>query len=258
MATMLFNDIVFGPIISRRLGVSLGVNLLPTDGKLCNFDCIYCECGWSDSVDKKLRFNTMDSVISTLEQRLSERADKGEPLDVITFAGNGEPTMHPDFAEIIDKTIALRDRYFPNVKIAVLSNATLIGRDSVRGALERVDRAILKIDSAIDSTIQLIDKPRGNYSLEAVVEAMKRFEGEVIIQTMFLRGDYFGERVDNTTLIELAALIEVIKSVNPSLVMIYTIDRDTPHKELEKVPVAELDAIGRIMEQCGLKVSVAR
>ncbi len=255
---MLFDDIIFGPIKSRRLGVSLGVNLLPTNGKLCNFDCIYCECGWTDKKSEKLRFNPKEEVISRLEEVLKCRKERGEPLDVITYAGNGEPTMHPDFAEIIDKSIELRDIYFPDVKIAVLSNATLLERESVRKALERVDRAILKIDSALDESIKLIDNQRGNYSLQRVIDMMKRFEGEIVIQTMFLRGEYKGKIVDNTTDEELDALIEVLKDINPSMVMIYSIDRATPLDTLEKVSSEELEAIGKRLEVNGINVSVTK
>lgn len=258
MSTKLFNDIIIGPIISRRLGISLGVNLLPTNGKLCNFNCIYCECGWTEKGAEKLSFNPMDEVIRQLENALRVRQESGELLDVITFAGNGEPTMHPQFAEIIDATIALRDRYFPQVKVAVLSNATLIERENVRGALEKVDRAILKIDSAIDSTIALIDGPKGNYSLSAVIEAMKKFKGEIIIQTMFLRGECRGEVVDNTTKEEIEAWIAVLKEIRPALVMIYTIDRDTPLDTLIKVSYAELCAIGEDVEAAGIKATVAK
>lgn len=258
MATKLFSDIIIGPIISRRLGISLGVNLLPVNGKLCNFNCIYCECGWTEKGTEKLVYNPKDEVLKQLEERLRERSEKGEHLDVITFAGNGEPTMHPAFAEIIDATIALRDRYFPKVKVAVLSNATLIDRESVRHALEKVDRAILKIDSAFDETIALIDGPKGSYSLRKVIDAMKKFRGEIIIQTMFLRGEYEGKVVDNTTEKEVKAWIEVLKEIHPSLVMIYTIDRDTPLKTLSKVPYAELCAIGEEVEGEGIKATVAK
>lgn len=258
MATKLFNDIIIGPIISRRLGISLGVNLLPTNGKLCNFNCIYCECGWTEKGAEKLVYNPKKEVLRELEERLKERREKGESLDVITFAGNGEPTMHPDFAEIIDATIALRDIYFPHVKVAVLSNATLIDRDNVRHALEKVDRAILKIDSAFDHTIQLIDGPKGNYSLRKVIDAMKKFRGEIIIQTMFLRGEHNGEVVDNTTPEEIEAWINVLREIHPSLVMIYTIDRDTPLKTLSKVSYEELCAIGEEVESYGIKATVAK
>lgn len=258
MGTFLFNDIIFGPIISRRLGVSLGVNLLPLDSKLCNFDCIYCECGWTKGVKGiKPVFNDKAEVLKRLQEVLSERAAKGETLDVITFAGNGEPTMHPDFAEIIDGTIALRNQYFPKVKIAVLSNATMLGRESVREALAKIDRAILKIDSAFDETIKLIDSPLGKYSLETVLENMSLFKGEIIVQTMFLRGTNKGVAIDNTTDREVNAWIEVLKRVKPSQVMIYSLDRDTPLETLTKVSKEELEKIATKVTAAGFECSVA-
>lgn len=258
MATKLFTDIIIGPIISRRLGVSLGVNLLPSNGKLCNFDCVYCECGWTLKGSERLKFNPIEEVLAQLEDRLSSYKENGEKLDVITFAGNGEPTMHPKFAEIIDATILLRNKYFPLVKIAVLSNATLIDRDNVRLALEKVDRAILKIDSAIDKTIELIDAPKGNYSLRRVMDNMKKFKGELIIQTMFLRGSNGDETIDNTTEEEVVAWVKVIKELNPSLVMIYTIDRDTPLETLSKVSYEDMCNIAKRIESEGIAISVAK
>ena len=258
MATKLFTDIIVGPIVSRRLGISLGVNLLPTNGKLCNFNCVYCECGWTLKSSEKLQFNPKEIVLEQLENKLFDWKAKGETLDVITFAGNGEPTMHPDFAEIIDATMALRDKYFPNVKVAVLSNATLLDRESVRSALEKVDRAILKIDSAFDETIKLIDAPQGSYSLRKVMNAMKKFRGEIIIQTMFLRGSYEGQIIDNTTKVEVDAWLDVLDEINPSQVMIYTIDRDTPLETLSKVSYEEMCEIAERVKNLEIEVSVAK
>ena len=178
--TALFEDIIFGPIRSRRLGLSLGVNLLPTHSKLCNFDCIYCECGWNADHATSRRFNSRELVFSRLEEVLSQMVADSTPPDVITFAGNGEPTMHPDFEAIIDDTIALRDRLCPSAKVSVLSNATMIGRESVRRALKRVDNNILKLDSAFDQTVQLVNNPCGSYSVADVVENLRKFDGEFI------------------------------------------------------------------------------
>ena len=258
MATALFSDIVFGPVHSRRLGVSLGVNLLPLSSKLCNFDCIYCECGWTPGgTGEKPRFHPADEVIRQLEERLSARADAGEPLDVITFAGNGEPTLHPEFPYIIGETLRLRDRYFPQVKVAVLSNATLIGRPAVREALLRVDRAILKVDSACEETIRAINKPRFDYSLRTVIDRMKAFRGEMIVQTMFLRGTVDGRRIDNTTEAEVSAWLEVVREIGPQMVMVYTIDRDTPAEGLEKVSVADMERIAERVRALGIACSVS-
>lgn len=257
MATFLFDSIIFGPIRSRRLGVSLGVNLLPTDNKLCNFNCIYCECGWNQE-GVRVRFNPRDVVREKLEIMLRKMVAEGQIPDVITFAGNGEPTMHPDFESIIDDTIALRDTLVPTAKIAVLSNATMIGRESVRQALMRIDDAILKLDSAFDDTVRLIDGPANpDYTVAKTVERMKKFDGKMILQTMFLRGTHNGQTVDNTTEKEVDAWLKVVDEVRPSQVMIYTIDRDTPEKDLHKVSVEEMEKIAERVRELGIDCSVS-
>lgn len=256
MPTALFNDVIFGPIHSRRLGLSLGVNLLPNDSKLCNFNCIYCECGWGQK-SPAARFNAREDVRRLLGEKLREMVGAGTPPDVITFAGNGEPTMHPQFGEIIDDTIALRDELCPSAKVSVLSNATMLGRQSVRDALMKVDNNILKLDSAFDRTVRLIDNPNGDYSVRRVVEGMKLFGKHIIIQTMFLRGEYGGQVVDNTTEEEVAAWLELLAEIRPPKVMIYTIDRDTPAENLHKVSVEELRAIAARVEALGIECSVA-
>ena len=256
MATSLFNDIIFGPVKSRRLGLSLGVNLLPTESKLCNFNCIYCECGWSVA-GVKPRFNSREEVRRQLGEKLREMAAANTPPDVITFAGNGEPTMHPEFEHIIDDTISLRDSIVPSSRISVLSNATMIGRESVRKALIKVDNNILKLDSAFDRTVRLLDDPKGDYSVAQTVEDMKRFDGKLIIQTMFLRGEYNGQPVDNTTEEEVSAWLKLVDEVRPQKVMIYTIDRDTPAENLEKVPVAELNEISERVKALAIECSVS-
>lgn len=256
MATSLFGDIIFGPVHSRRLGLSLGVNLLPADSKLCNFNCIYCECGWNRNGTKP-RFNRREDVRRLLREKLTEMVAEGTPPDVITFAGNGEPTLHPEFAQIIDDTIALRDEICPSAKVSVLSNATMIGRESVREALLRVDNNILKLDSAFDATVRLIDGPQGDYMVARTVENMKLFNGRMIVQTMFLRGECDGAEVDNTTKEEIEAWLDVLNQVRPQSVMIYTIDRDTPCETLLKVPVDELRQIAAKVEALGIPCSVA-
>lgn len=255
--TSLYNNIIFGPVRSRRLGLSLGVNLLPTDSKLCNFDCIYCECGWNDDNRGRARFNSREQVSAMLEQVLERMVAEGTPPDVITFAGNGEPTMHPEFEAIIGDVIAIRNRCCPEAKISVLSNATQLHRDDVVRALRRVDNNILKLDSAFDATVQLINKPCGTYSVAKVVEGMKRFEGELIVQTMFLRGEYLGQRVDNTTAEQVEAWLSLIGQIRPRQVMVYSLDRDTPCPTLEKLSREELQQIAQKVEALGVKCSVA-
>lgn len=256
MATTLFDDIIFGPVRSRRLGLSLGVNLLPLDSKICSFNCIYCECGWTES-GHSARFNKREDVARLLEDKLFEMANAGNSPDVITFAGNGEPTLHPEFDLIIDDAIRIRDNYAPAAKISVLSNATQIGRENVREALARVDNNILKLDSAFDDTVRLIDDPTGKFSVAGTVENMKKFGGKLIIQTLFLRGEYNGQRVDNTTPEEISAWLELIREIDPQSVMIYTLDRDTPAPNLEKVYIDELEQIAERVRDLGIRASVA-
>lgn len=258
MATFLFDKIIFGPVKSRRLGISLGINLLPNDSKLCNFNCIYCECGWTPGKkDLKAAFHPRALVKQKLDEKLSEMLEKGEALDVITYAGNGEPTMHPEFPLIIDDSIELRNKYFPKAKIAVLSNATLIHKPKIVEALKKVDDNILKLDSGIEETVKLLNNPLGFYRIENVVKNMKQFEGKFILQTMFVKGSYEGKKVDNTTKEELEAWIKLVKEAKPQLVMIYTIARDTPSPDLVKVSYDELKSISDLLEKEGFKVQIS-
>lgn len=255
--TALYDNIIFGPVRSRRLGLSLGVNLLPVESKLCSFDCIYCECGWNAEHQGRRRFNAREDVSRMLCEVLQRMVEEGTPPDVITFAGNGEPTMHPDFEGVIDDTIALRDRLCPSARVSVLSNATQIHREDVRRALCRVDNNILKLDSAFDATVQIVNKPQGAYTVERTVELMKLFEGNLILQTMFLRGEYDGQRVDNTQEEEVAAWLRLVEKIAPRQVMVYSLDRDTPCKTLEKVSREELLSIAARVEASGIPCSVA-
>ena len=255
--TSLYDNIIFGPIRSRRLGLSLGVNLLPIESKLCSFDCIYCECGWNDEHPGKRRFNAREDVRAMLEETLQKMVADGTLPDVITFAGNGEPTMHPDFEKIIEDTIALRDKHCPAAKVSVLSNATQIHREDVRRALLRVDNNILKLDSAFDETVQLVNKPQGAYTVARTVELLKAFDGNLILQTMFLRGEYLGKRVDNTTEEEVSAWLKLVEEIKPKQVMVYSLDRDTPCQTLEKVEKEELREIAARVEALGITCSVA-
>ena len=257
MSTILFHEIVFGPIHSRRLGSSLGMNLLPYDGKLCSFDCIYCECGYNENFRTKTKLPTRENVNAALEDKLIQLQKENISIDVITFAGNGEPTLHPQFAEIIDDTIELRDKYFPNARISVLSNAMHTAKKVVFNALKKVDNNILKLDSAILDTVKLIDRPNApSYTIDRQIELFKKFEGNFIMQTMFVRGSHNGKIVDNTTEDEISAWLEAVRSTNPREVMIYTIDRETPEKNLEKVSL-DLKKIGERVEELGIKVNIA-
>ncbi len=253
----LFDKIIFGPVRSRRLGVSLGVNLLPVDAKICSFDCIYCECGFNTTMQES-PLPTREQVYATLEAKLREMVAANELPDVITFAGNGEPTLHAQFKDIIDDTIALRDRYCPEAKVSVLSNSTRMHKPAIFRALQRVDNNILKFDSAIDKTVQRLDRPSGKqFSVEWQLEQFRKFNGNLIIQTLFLRGKLADGIIDNTTEEEVSAWLEALQIIRPKQVMIYSIDRETPTKGLEKAPAETLREIAERARAMGLEVSVS-
>ena len=253
----IFDSNIIGPIHSRRLGISLGVNLLPKDGKVCSFDCLYCECGWNRD-HRGGRFPEADAVMQQLEEKLAQMSRDGESLDVITFAGNGEPTLHPEFPSVIDRTIQLRDRYYPSAKVSVLSNATQIGNPRVHDALLRVDNNILKIDGAFDATIRQIDQPNDStYSVRRVVDGMKAFKGQLIVQTMFVRGEHDGQRVDNTTPAEVAAWCDLMREIRPHQIMVYSLDRPTPEPDLIRVAKEEMAEFVAPLVAEGFNVSIA-
>lgn len=259
MATFLFDEIIFGPVRSRRLGVSLGINLLPTKRKICNFNCIYCECGWTRDIEKAVsHLPGREEVYNALDSKLSELIKKNIIPDVITYAGNGEPTLHPDFPGIIDDSIILRDKYFKKTRIAVLSNATTISNPLIKNALLKVDQNILKLDSAFDSTIKIHNQPRVNVNVEELINNLIGFDGKLIIQTLFLRGIHNGKVVDNTTRVEIREWLKALERIKPSEVMIYTISRDTPEgARLKKVPLNELKEIAALVESIGIRTQVS-
>ena len=243
MSTIIYPSPIFGPVHSRRLGISLGINLLPADGKVCSFDCIYCECGFNEDHRPSLPLPTREEVAQKLEAKLQEMAANNQLPDVLTFAGNGEPTCHPHFAEIIADTIRLRDQYCPKAKVSVLSNSTMIHRQPVHDALMRVDNNILKLDTVDPIYINKVDRPNGAYDVALIIDRLKAFNGHVIIQTMFMRGDCQGESVDNTGEEYVAPWLEAVKAIGPQQVMIYTIDRETPTQGLLKATHEQLDQI---------------
>ncbi len=257
MSTIIYPSPIFGPVHSRRLGVSLGINLMPGDGKVCTFDCVYCECGFNADFRPHRPRPTREEVRMALEARLQDMQKNGPAPDVLTFAGNGEPTAHPHFAEIIDDTLALRDAYFPQAKVSVLSNSTLIHKEEVFNALNRVDNNILKLDTVNGDYIRRVDRPTGAYDVNKVVENLKAFRGNLIIQTMFMKGTHEGLSVDNTMDEYVLPWLETVKKIAPRQVMIYTIDRETPDQHLQKATHEELDAIGEKLRAAGLEVSVS-
>lgn len=256
MSTILFNHIIFGPIKSRRLGSSLGVNLLPRFGKWCSFDCIYCECGWNKDGKADNKLPTKEEVRLALDTRLHALKEAGTPIDTITFSGNGEPTLHPDFPEIIDFTLQLRDKLYPSAKVSVLTNASGIGKAAVRDALMKIDNPILKIDSPVPSLMQQIDRPNEAYSLDKTIAYMKLFQGNFILQTMFLKGEVEGARIDCTNAEHCDAWRKLVRELNPREVMMYTIDRETPAKGLQKVSEEEMRAIAGPLQEEGFKIQI--
>ena len=257
MSTILFPAPIFGPVHSRRLGVSLGVNLMPADGKLCSFDCVYCECGFNKPSHSGSKRPSREQVKTDLEKQLQKMVEEGRLPDVITFAGNGEPTLHPDFAGIIDDTIVLRDRYCPQAKVSVLSNATMAFKPDVRDALLKVDNNILKLDTVDPDFIQLVDRPVGKFDVNKIIDDLAAFHGKVIVQTMFLKGKYQGRDVDNTGDYYVTPWLKALEKIKPEAVMVYTIDRETPAHELLKATPAELDAIVARIKALGINASAS-
>ena len=257
MSTIIYPSPIFGPVHSRRLGISLGINLMPADGKVCTFNCIYCECGLNEDHRPSLPLPTREQVAERLEAKLQEMVAQGQMPDVLTFAGNGEPTCHPHFAEIIDDTIRLRDHYCPKAKVSVLSNSTMIQRQAVHDALMRVDNNILKLDTVDPVYINKVDCPQGAYDVNAIIERMKAFNGHIIIQTMFMRGIAAGESVDNTGEEYVAPWLKAVKEIRPQQVMIYTIDRETPTQGLLKATHEQLDHIRDRVIAAGIPCSAS-
>lgn len=258
MSTFLFDRIIFGPVKSRRLGASLGINLLPSDRKWCSFNCVYCECGWTDDGPYLPEsFPSREMVRKELEKKLALMNENGEQPDTITFAGNGEPTLHPGFGEIIGDTLELRDRLAPDAAVAVLSNGTMLDNPSVFNALKLVDQNILKIDSALPATFRTLNQPGEGFTLGGLVENIDRFNGKFILQTLFVRGVFQGEVIDNATGEELQAWLKLVGRLAPEMVMVYTIARATPHSGLHRIAAAELREIAREVRKLGIPVQVS-
>ncbi len=257
MSTVLYPSPVFGPIHSRRLGVSLGINLMPADGKVCTFDCIYCECGFNADRRPRSRRPSREEVAHVLEEKLQDMLQNGPKPDVLTFAGNGEPTLHPDFPGIVDDVVALRDKYFPQAKISVLSNATLAPKAEIRAALMKVDNNLQKLDTVNAQYIERLNRPTGKYDVDNIIESLKLFNGHVIIQTMFLKGADGEENLDNTGDNYVLPWLAAVKDIAPREVMIYTIDRETPDQKLRKATREELDRIVGLIEAEGIHATAS-
>ena len=254
---MLFSEIAYGPIHSRRLGTSLGMELMPLDHKLCTFNCVYCECGWNEPV-RHPKLPTREEVKAALEKKLSTIDNQQSSIDVITFSGNGEPTLHPDFLGIIQDTCALRDTYCPNAKVSVLSNSTQLGRPDVVEALRLCDNRILKLDAATDEMMRRIDLPvNEQLTVEQIIEWLAQFNGDFTLQTCFLRGEHAGKPIDNTTPDQLEAWYQAVETLRPKQIMIYVIDRKTPEENLSKISREEMESIAAPLIAKGYDVIIS-
>ncbi len=259
MQRVLFHETIFGPIHSRRLGTSLGVNLSPTDGKTCTFDCIYCEAGYNAQGTGSTGLPSKEKTLAELEEKLAGMKARGERLDVITFSGNGEPTIHPDFPAIIEGVIALRNKYFPDVKISVLSNSTMLRKPEVFEVLKKIDNNILKLDSAFQETVDLLDRPvKGVEPIDIIAGHLTDYGGNCIVQTMITAGEHDGRAIDNSTEQELDGLIGMYKKIRPKEVMLYTVDRPTPEKSLRHISRERLEEMAaKITRETGIPVQVS-
>ena len=257
MSTIIYDSPVFGPIHSRRLGISLGINLLPKGGKFCSFDCIYCECGLNKERRTKNPLPTANEVVDGLESKLLELQQEDIVPDVLTFAGNGEPTLHPDFPEIVDRVLKVRDIYCPSAKLSILSNATQIRRPEIRKALMHFDNNILKLDTVNPIYINNVDRPQGHYDVEEQIRCLELFQGKCIIQTMLMKGEYEGKDLDNTGEEYVAPYLEALARIKPQAVMLYTLDRETPVSGLEKADAEAMQSIAERIRQLGIEVSVS-
>ncbi len=231
---MMREELVFGPIFSRRLGSSLGINVLPEKGKICNFDCIYCECGWNKDGRGDTRLPVAAELREALAAKLTECLEEGTPIDSITFSGDGEPTLNPDFPQMVGDVIRLRDLYYPSAKVSVLTNATRLGRKEVFDALRKVDNPILKLDAVTTADAKIINRPQGRYSTDAVIRNMEKFKGDFVLQTMFLRSPDF-DSADTV-----GEWMDIVRSLRPREVMVYTIDRETPAQGLQKYTAEQM------------------
>lgn len=249
---MIREETVFGPIFSRRLGSSLGINLLPEKGKICNFDCIYCECGWNRDGRDDTVLPTAAKVRTDLERMLQRLVNEHTPVDSITFSGDGEPTLNPEFPQIIDDTLRLRNRYYPKAKVSVLSNATRVHLPEVFAALRRVDNPIMKIDAPTNELVARINQPAPGYDVARVVEALKQFEGNFVLQTCMLRSPDF----DSSSPEVIDGMLQIVRLLKPREWMVYTIDRPTPMQGLRKFGPQEMKALVQPVIDEGIKVQI--
>ena len=240
MSTFLWESIAFGPIHSRRLGQSLGINLMPVDEKICTFNCLYCECGWT--LEKNLNAREpypLETVMDAVEHKLADCRAHGTPVDSLTFSGNGEPTLYPWFDQVIDRLIVLRDKYYPQAVITCLSNATQLFRPEIITALQRIENPMLKLDAGTQAMLNTVNAPIVPVDIEQVTDQLCTFNGNLVIQTLFFSGEREGRAFDP----EWSQWLARIRRIRPKRIVIYSLDRETPALDLHKFDKAYLDGI---------------
>ncbi|HQQ21314.1 MAG TPA: radical SAM protein, partial [Bacteroidales bacterium] len=178
------------------------------------------------------------------------------PIDSITFSGNGEPTLHPDFPAIVDNLIRLRDQYYPDAIITCLSNSTQLYRDDVREALMKIENPVLKLDAVTEELYQMINAPVQDVKVAQIMEWLKLFNGQFVLQTLFFSGKIGGVEFDNAKEPHLSQWIDVVLMLKPRKVMLYSLDRETPAENLTKISTKEMEKIAQVIRDKGIPTSV--
>ncbi len=250
------SGIIYGPVRSRRLGLSLGINLLPTDYKVCSYNCLYCQYGWTPRRSLNPAHALKDlpqpaEVRVALEKALRSVVRKRAKLDAVTFSGNGESTLHPEFPEIVDLAAALRDRYLPQLKLAILSNSSTVPREEIRAALNRLDARMMKLDAGSEEIVHQLNGPAPPFYLKEIVDGLKQLK-DVILQSLFVQG-----RICNADPDAIAQWIERVREIRPALVQIYSLDRVPADARIWKINLPTLEWIAnQVRWQAGVKAEI--
>ena len=228
------HGITYGPVQSRRLGLSLGINLLPTEYKLCSFNCLYCQYGWTKKVtfapgERLKDLPSVDAVAAALETALAELSRDHRTMDAISICGNGEPTLYPALAEVIVKVKRIRDRYQPRARVAILSNSSTVGDHAVRAALDLLDVKIMKFDAGSEEMFRQLNHPAAPVYMGEIVAGLKALK-KIFLQSCFVQG-----RVTNADPDSVAMWIDKVREIHPLSVQVYTLDREPADKRIEKV-----------------------